>query len=74
MGGRRDELVRWRWPCETAAVGVCNGQGESARVRASNDAGEQGVGRAERSVWTDRDARFVSLPLKTLHGEILAQC
>jgi hypothetical protein len=51
MGRRRDKLVRWMWPCETAIVGkACNGQGESARVGASNDAGEQGVGRAERSV------------------------
>jgi hypothetical protein len=72
--GERDELARWRRPCEMAAAGeACDGRGESARAGASNDVGERGAGG-----WSGPSIRtyacFVALPLKTVHDEILAQC
>jgi hypothetical protein len=64
-------LARWRRPNEKAAAGeACNGWSESTRDRASNGAG----GRGTRSgPFVQTDDRFVTLPLKIVHDEILAQ-
>jgi hypothetical protein len=38
--GERDELARWRRPCEMAAAGeACDGRGESARAGAVRPSG-----------------------------------
>jgi hypothetical protein len=89
MGGQRSELGLWRQPCEMAAAGgVRDDQGESARAEASNGMGGwgarsglckskrhgQGAGSEHRAVRPSGQTRFIALPLKKAHDEILGQC
>ena len=63
--------ARWPQPARRATAGANPRWPERATMR-TGGAREARAGRAEWSVQTD--TRFVALPLKTVHDEILAQC